>query len=210
MLRILVAEEHPLMRLGIKTALSSLVAAEIDEASGLPSVREKLAQHAVDILIMGLQMPDGNPHDAIREFCGQYRNLRILILTAFPESRHGVRAVLAGAHGFLSKSNATSFDLVEAIRKLSRGKRSMSMELREAMVDRLAHNPSEEHERLSHQEFCVMLLIAKGFSTSEIAARLNLSGKTISTYRSHVIEKLGVTSTIEIVHYVLERKLGIP
>jgi DNA-binding NarL/FixJ family response regulator len=169
-----------------------------------------LAARAPEVLVLDLNLRGGDSLHAIPEFRGAYPRLGILVLAAQEEQYAGVKVILLGANGYLNKTTPPE-QLVEAVRLVANGRPYVSPALGVAMAEYLAHgrNGKQPHETLSAREHSVLLKIAEGFTTAEIAEQLNLSSKTVGTYRARVLEKLGISTTAELTRYVIEHRLAV-
>jgi DNA-binding NarL/FixJ family response regulator len=210
-MRILIADDHPLIRIGLKELLTREIGAEVDEAASLDEAQDRLADGAArDLLILDLSMSSGNTFDWIPGVRQRYPGMGILVLSVHPEKQAGIRSILAGANGYLNKCGAPE-QLVAAVRLIAEGKRYVSPELGSALADYLFRGRTDErdpHESLSERERTVLLKISEGLTTSEIAAALRLSPKTVGTYRTRILEKMGISTTAELTRYVVEKGLG--
>jgi len=207
-IRILIADDHPIVRAGFKQVLSEtpdLVVA--DEAGNGQEVLEHLKKKKYDVVLLDISMPGKNGLEILKELKTDYPKLPILILSIYPEEQYAIRALKAGAAGYLTKESAPH-ELISAIRKISAGGRYISESLAEKLATYLNVDMTKSpHETLSDREHQVMRLIASGKTVSEIAESLNLSVKTISTYRTHILEKMKMKNNAEITLYAVQNKL---
>jgi two-component system, NarL family, invasion response regulator UvrY len=207
MQRVLLVDDHAVVRRGVRAVLEDhvpgLVIAEAsngDEA--LQAVAEKF-----DAIVLDLSMPGRDGFDLLGEIKHRQPKVPVLIMSLHAEEQFAVRALRAGAAGYLTKSSAPE-QLVSAINKVLRGGRYIS----ESLAERLAQEAGGEttsapHERLSDREFDVMRGIASGHSVSEIASQMHLSVKTVSTYRTRLLEKMGMATNAELTRYALSNGL---
>ncbi len=207
-IRILIADDHPIVREGYKKILSDtpdmLVA---DEAENGQEVLNYIRKKNYDLILLDISMPGRSGLEILKELKNERPRLPVLILSIYPEEQYAVRAFRAGASGYLTKASAPN-ELMSAIRKISQGGRYISSSLAEQLtyyLDADADKPL--HETLSDREYQVMLMIASGKTVSEIAGELFLSVKTISTYRSHILEKTKMKNNAEITLYAVRNKL---
>ncbi|MEI6610037.1 MAG: response regulator transcription factor [Deltaproteobacteria bacterium] len=207
-IRILIADDHPIVRAGFKQVLSEtpdLIVA--DEAGNGQEVLEHLKKKKYDVVLLDISMPGKNGLEILGDLKTDYPKLPVLILSIYPEEQYAIRALRAGASGYLTKASAPH-ELISAIRKISQGGRYISASLAEKLASYLdADMTKSPHETLSNREHQVMRMIASGKTVSEIAGSLNLSVKTISTYRSHVLEKMKMKNNAEITLYAVQNKL---
>jgi two-component system invasion response regulator UvrY len=207
-IRILIADDHPIVREGYKKILSDtpdMVVA--DEAENGQEVLNYIRKKNYDLILLDISMPGRSGLEILKELKNERPRLPVLILSIYPEEQYAVRAFRAGASGYLTKASAPN-ELMSAIRKISQGGRYISSSLAEQLtyyLDADAEKPL--HETLSDREYQVMLMIASGKTVSEIAGELFLSVKTISTYRSHILEKMKMKNNAEITLYAVRNKL---
>jgi len=207
-IRILIADDHPIVRAGFKQVLSDtpdLIVA--DEAGNGQEVLEHLKKKKYDVVLLDISMPGKNGLEILGDLKADYPKLPVLILSIYPEEQYAIRALRAGASGYLTKASAPH-ELISAIRKISQGGRYISASLAEKLASYLDGDMTKSpHETLSNREHQVMRMIASGKTVSEIAGNLNLSVKTISTYRSHILEKMKMKNNAEITLYAVQNKL---
>ncbi|MCK4581146.1 MAG: response regulator transcription factor [Dehalococcoidia bacterium] len=208
MIRVLIADDHAVVREGLKQILAGtpdMVVA--DEARSGQEVLEKVRKSGFDVVVLDISMPGRSGLDILKELRGVKPELPVLVLSVYPEEQYAVRVMRAGASGYLTKESAPD-ELVAAIRKVSRNRKYVSASLAERLASELAIDVEKpRHERLSDREYEVMCLIASGKAVTEIAEGLKLSVKTISSYRSRILEKMGMKSSAELTHYAIKRGL---
>jgi two-component system, NarL family, invasion response regulator UvrY len=208
MLRVLIADDHPVFRRGLKQIIaetSDLVVA--DEAADGREALLKARTGDYDVVLLDISMPFKNGLDVLSQLKSERPTLSVLMLSMHPEEQYAVRAVRAGASGYLTKESAPE-ELVAAIRKVSRGGKYVSASLAETLASVLNEDDKRlPHETLANREYQVMLLIASGKSVSEIAQELSLSVKTVSTYRARILEKLRMANNAEIIRYATKNEL---
>ena len=208
MIKILIADDHAIVREGLKQIIretSDMVVA--DEASTAQEVLEKVWKNDYDVVLLDISMPGRSGLDILKQLKSQRPELPILILTIHPEEQYAVRVLRAGASGYLTKESAPD-ELIKAIRKVSMGRKYVSSTLAEKLateVDIVSEKPL--HQALSDREYEVMCMIASGKTVKEIAEELCLSIKTISTYRSRILEKMKMKSNAELIHYAIQNRL---
>lgn len=207
-MNILIADDHELIREGLKRILHE--AGEIKavgEAVDAASLLVQLRKREWDVLVLDINMPDRSGLEVLKEIRKDYPGLPVLVLSMYPEEQYAIRVMKAGASGYLTKSGASS-DLISALIKLHQGGRYISATLADRMAEELERKSDQlPHESLSDREFEVFNLIADGKTVGEIAAKLSLSVKTISTYRTHILGKMDLRNNADIMHYALEHHL---
>jgi len=208
MIRVFVADDHPIVREGLKQILadtSDIVV--VGEADSGQAVLNFTAKGHCDVVLLDISMPGRDGLEVLRELKQQKPKLPVLILSMYPEEHYAVRVLRGGASGYLTKSSAPD-ELISAIRKVASGRKYISATLAERLtyeLDRDSDRPV--HEVLSDREYQVMHMIATGKSVKEIAEELNLSVKTVSTYRARILTKLNMKNNAEIVLYAVQNKL---
>ena len=208
MINVLVADDHPVVRKGLVLALSEATGIKVTgEASSGNQVIEKLRKNTYDILLLDLSMPGKSGIDVLNEMKQLKDKPPVLILSTYPENQYALRAIKAGASGYLTK-NCEPEVLIEAIKKVSAGGTYLSEALTHTLVTDVS-GASEKtlHEKLSNQEYEVLIAIASGKSVSEIGKAMSLSVKTISTYRTRILQKMGMQNNSALTHYCFKHKL---
>ncbi len=208
MIKILIADDHPIVRKGLKEIIEVTPDMMVgDEASNGQEALEKVRKSDFDIVLLDISMPGRSGLDILKELKSEEPELSVLILSMHPEEQYAVRVLKAGASGYLTKESAPD-ELIAAIRKASIGRKYISSSLGEKLAFDLEIDAEKPlHETLSDREYEVMRMIASGKTISEIAKKLFLSVKTISTYRSRILEKMRMKSNAELTHYALKNRL---
>lgn len=208
-MKILIADDHPIVRSGLKQIIAEGQRnAVIGEASHAHETLKRVREQDWDALVLDISMPGKNGLDVLKEVKLIRPKLPVLILSAHSEDQYALRALKAGAAGYLTKETAAEY-LVEAIRKVMSGGKYISPTLAEKLVIGLGANIEKPPEELlSDREYAVMQLIASGQTISEIARDLSLSVKTISTYRTRILEKMRMKTNAELTRYVIEKGLS--
>jgi two-component system, NarL family, invasion response regulator UvrY len=206
--RILIADDHAILRKGFKQLLLEDQARyEIGEAGTGIETLEQLRNGHWDLLILDISMPDRSGIDILRQVHAGYPQTRVLMLSGFPEKQYAVNVLRAGASGYLNKDMAPE-ELLSAVRQVLHGKRYVSATLAELLVTELDQDQDKPaHAQLSEREFQIFCKLAVGRSVSEIAAELCLSVKTVSTYRSRLLDKMGFSSNADITAYALRNNI---
>ena len=209
MIKVLMADDHAIVRKGLRLILTeSSTPCQVDEAVNGQEVLKKVYDGVFDILVLDISLPDRNGLDLVREIKSLKPALPILMLSAHPEDQYAVRALKAGVSGYLNKESAPD-QLVEAIERIVAGGRYISPDLAEMLAAAVGGDiDGQPHEILSDREFTVLLRIGSGRSVSEIADELGLSVKTVSTYRTRILEKMNLENNAELIRYVIDRKLA--
>jgi len=208
MLRILIADDHTVVRKGLRQILlDEFPTAQIEEVADAEELIKKVMTARWDVVVSDLSMPGRSGLDALQQIKLSYPDLPVLILSIHPEEQYALRALKSGASGYLSKDTAPD-ELVKAVQKVLLGKKYIS----QAIAEKLANTFSSDavlhpHESLSDREFDVMKLLANGKSVSEIAEMLSLSVTTVSTYRARVMVKMDLKSNSDLTKYAIENRL---
>jgi two-component system, NarL family, invasion response regulator UvrY len=210
MIKILVVDDHPIIRQGIIRIIEDMPDVGVTgEAGSGKEVFEKLRVNDFDLVILDISMPDINGLDIMIELKKTKPNLPVLILTMHPERNYAIKMFKAGASGYLTKDKAP-YELVEAIRTVTGGKKFVSHDFIDQInLNTLAFTDSSVEGPLSNREFQIMRMISTGKTVKEIADTLSLSVKTISTHRSHILEKLQLKNNAEIMRYALENHISM-
>ena len=208
MLRILIADDHTIVRRGLKQILTEEFSnAVIDEVPDAEELIKKVMAEKWDVVVSDLSMPGRSGLDALQQIKSSFPDLPVLILSIHPEEQYALRALKSGASGYLSKDTAPD-ELVKAVKKVLLGKKYISQSIAEKLADSFSANTSKQlHETLSDREFDVMKLLANGKSVSDIAEMLSLSVTTVSTYRARVMTKMNLKSNSDLTKYAIENKL---
>ena len=208
MLRILIADDHAIIRKGLKQILlEEYPSAFIDEVGDAEGVIKKAITSEWDIIICDLSMPGRSGLDVVHDIKQNFPKLPVLILSLHPEEQYAIRVLKAGAAGYLSKEVATE-ELVKAVQRVLQGRKYISASIAEKLADELDQNANKPpHEILSDREFYVFKLIAEGKGVSEIAELLSLSVTTVSTYRSRILIKMNAKANAELTQYAIKNKL---
>jgi DNA-binding NarL/FixJ family response regulator len=208
MIKILIADDHAIVREGLK----QIVAEEKDmlvagEAGNANEMFDLLKKEKFAIIILDISMPGRSGLEALKFLRKNYPEVPTLILSMFSEEQYGLRALKAGAAGYLKKVSAPT-ELVSAIRKIVNGGKYINQSLAEKLADEYDSDREERmHDKLSDREYQIMCLIASGKSAEEIALDLSISINTVYSYRNRILEKMHLKSNVELTQYVLQYKL---
>ncbi len=208
-IKVLVADDHEIVRQGLKTIISEHSDLSIaGEAENGNQVLKILKKTKVDVVLLDFDMPEKNGLDTLVELKALYPKLPVMILSIFPEDHYGTRFLKAGASGYLQKSSATD-QLIDAIRKVFNGGKYISSALTDKLVTSLNKDKEQFlHESLTDREFQVFRLLATGKKLKEMADELCLSINTISTYRSRILQKMDLKSNADVIRYAIENGLS--
>lgn len=208
MTKVLIADDHPVVREGVRRILQGAVEMEIvGEVGRSDEVLEAARRLKPDVVILDIGMPGPGFLEVLEALPGACPGAKALILSAQPEEEYAVRALRSGAVGYLTKGYAPA-DLIEAVRRVAQGRRYVTDALAEQLALGLVSAADKPpHERLSNREFQVLRLLAEGLSLKEIAARLVVNPKTVSSFRARVLQKLGAKTNADLVRYAIEHHL---
>jgi two-component system invasion response regulator UvrY len=207
MARVLIADDHPIVRRGLKQIVADQPDMTVTEAGDGPEALRLVDKGGFDVVILDINMPGISGLDVLNQIRSRQPGLPVLVLSAHSEAEFAVRILKAGASGYLNKELAPE-ELVKAIRRVIGGKKYVSPAVAELLADSLGKDEDEPHASLSDREYQVMLLIAAGKTVSEIAEEIALSVKTVSTYRARILEKMNLKNNAELMRYVIENKVG--
>ncbi|MEO8030563.1 MAG: response regulator transcription factor [Gemmatimonadota bacterium] len=201
-IRVFIADDHPIVRQGLRRIVeedSGLIIS--GEAGDSASLLAALTSAATDIVLLDVSMPGGPFLETLRALRENHPTIRVLVLSVHPEDQWAVRALRAGASGYLTKDHSPD-QLLEAIRRVYRGGKYVSPTLAEQLASQLDNGGQRApHEQLSDREFEVMRRLGTGLTVTQIAAELGLSAKTVSTYRTRILEKMAVDTNADLVRY---------
>ena len=208
MTRILIADDHTIVRKGLKQILSEgMKHVEFSESSNASETLALIKSAAFDILILDMSMPGRSGLDLLKDVKALTPKLPILVLSMYPEDQYALRVIKAGAMGYMTKDSAPDA-LVSAVTKILNGGKYISAALSEQLLDQIQEpKKGESYEQLSDREFQVLQLIASGKTVSEVADKLSLSVKTVSTYRTRILEKLHFSTNAELTRYAMQKKI---
>jgi DNA-binding NarL/FixJ family response regulator len=210
MLKILIADDHAIVRAGLKQVLADTPDMTVtDEAGATEEAIRKALDGDFDVVVLDISMPGRGGLEVLQQIKSQKPKLPVLVLSMHPEEQYALRVLKAGAAGYLTKESVTE-ELIDAIRKVSNGMKYVSPDLAQEIafaLDSDTERPIEE--TLSDREFQVLCMIASGKTPSEIAEELSLSVKTVSTYRSRILEKMRMKSNAELTNYAIKNNLVV-
>ena len=208
MIQIIVADDHPIVREGLKRIISECADMRlVGEAANSDEVIKQCRENKVDVLLLDISMPGAGFLDTLQRIKTKYPGLRVLVLSIHPEEQYAIRAIRAGASGYLTK-NHTPEQLAEAIRQVHAGHKYITAKVAQELITSLENNQeSELHKSLSNREYQILCMMGSGKQLTEIASLLSLSPKTIGTYRNRILDKLKLRTTGELIRYAVEHAL---
>jgi two-component system, NarL family, invasion response regulator UvrY len=208
MIRILIADDHPIVRKGLREILTETKNLfDVHEAENGPEVLERLGGGHYDVLVLDISMPGLSGLDVLKQVKKRKCSIPVLILSRHPEQQYAVRSLRAGASGYLTKESAPQ-ELSKAIQRIARGGKYVSISMADQLLDYIDDDFTKKlHEKLSDREFQVLQMIASGKTVGEIAEEMLLSVNTISTYRMRVLEKMNLENNAQIMFYAMNEGL---
>ena len=207
-IRVLIADDHAIVREGLKQIIGdSALITVAGEAENAQQAIQKVREGGFDVLLLDISMPDRNGIDVLKQVKKELPSLPVLMLTMHREDQYAIRAMKAGASGYLTKQSAPS-ELVNALQLVASGRKYITPSLAEEMANLMGDDPAKPlHETLSDREFQTLIMIASGKTVTEIAVELSLSVKTISMYRARLLQKMRLRHNAELTHYAMRHKL---
>ncbi len=208
MIRVVLCDDHALIRRGIRDTLSDAADIEVvGEAGDYGELRVLMRAKACDVLVLDINLPGRSGLDVLHVLKDEGAAVKVLIVSMYPEDQYAIRALRAGAFGYVNKAGDPQ-QLVQAVRVVAQGRKYVTPEIAQMLVESLTTSaPENPHEKLSDREMQTMTMIASGKKLSDIAAQLNLSPKTVSVYRARVLEKLQLANNSELTVYAIRNKL---
>ena len=208
MIRVVLVDDHAMIRRGLRETLAEAGDIEIvGEAGDYASLRSLLRETRADVIVLDLNLPGRGGIDVLKALAGDDDAPRVVVLSQYPEDQYAIRALRNGAMAYLNKTTEPA-QIVEAVRAVATGRKHLTPEVAQLLLDTVTGTGGgARHEQLSDRELQTLLLIASGRRLSEIATALMLSPKTVSVYRARVLEKLGVATNAELASYALRHGL---
>ncbi|MCH8179431.1 MAG: response regulator transcription factor [Proteobacteria bacterium] len=208
MIKVILCDDHALIRRGIRDTLADV--ADIDvvgEAADYGELRTLLREKSCDVLVLDINLPGRSGLDVLHVLKEEGNPVKVLVVSMYPEDQYAMRALKAGASGYLNKGSDAA-QIVAAVRTVSQGRKYVTPEMAQMLVDNLTTPAQEDaHQKLSDRELQTLVMIASGKRLSDIAEQLLLSPKTVSVYRARVLEKLGLTNNSELTVYAIRNGL---
>lgn len=207
MIKILIADDHPVVRMGTKQIIedaSDMVV--LDEAGDGDEVISKVHEKSFDVILLDISMPGRDGLDVLKQLQSEKPNIPVLILSMYTEEEYAIRALKSGASGYLTKESAP-YELITALRTVSEGKKYISSSLAQILASSVGISEKHPHNTLSEREYQVMQMICSGKNTTEIAKELSISVKTVSTYRTRTLKKMDLKNDVELTHYAIQNNL---
>jgi two-component system, NarL family, invasion response regulator UvrY len=210
MVKVLLVDDHPVVRRGVREILSDEPDIDILETADGHECARLIQEGSINLVILDLDLPGKNGLDLLKEIKRKRPDLPVLILSIYPEEQFAVRVLKAGASGFVSKDAAPQ-ELVKAVRKILGGGKHVSQRIAEFLLAQVGcESTSSPHERLSDREFQILCLLGAGKTVSSIAGELSLSVPTVSTYRARILQKMEMKTTAQLMHYAILNQLTTP
>lgn len=206
MIKLLIADDHAIFREGLKHILTECPGVDVAaEAKNGQEVLEKIRSDKYDIVLLDISMPGMSGLEVLKQLKIEKPKLPVLVLSMHPEEQYAIRALRAGASGYLTKESAPD-ELITAVRKISQGRKYITSSLAERLAFEMDTDSEKPlHDTLSDREFQVLRMIAAGKTITQIADNLSLSIKTISTYRTRIMEKMNMKTNAELMHYAINQ-----
>ena len=207
MIDILIADDHPVFRQGLAQILNEEKDMNVvSEAGSLKELFDQLGKNSVDLVILDITLPDGTGLDALKQLKKLKPKLPVLVMSVHSEEEYAIRVLKTGGSGYLTKESAPE-ELVNAVNKAVNGGKYVSPDLAEKLAFNIEGSDQLPHEKLSNREYEVMCMIASGKTVGEISKKMHLSVKTVSTYRSRILNKMNMSTNAEITYYAIKRNL---
>jgi DNA-binding NarL/FixJ family response regulator len=207
-IRVILCDDHALIRRGIRDTLSDAPDIEVvGEAGDYGELRGLMREQACDVLVLDINLPGRSGLDVLHVLKEEGATVRVLVVSMYPEDQYAIRALRAGAYGYVNKGGDTQ-QIVEAVRMVAQGRKYITPDIAQMLAESLTQPQVEvAHEKLSDRELQTLVLIASGKRLSDIASELTLSPKTVSVYRARVLEKLALTNNSELTVYAIRNGL---
>jgi two-component system, NarL family, invasion response regulator UvrY len=207
-IKILIVDDHAVVREGIKRVLAKDPLMEVGgEASSSAQALKLLREQTWNMVLLDISLPGKSGLDLLKIIKSEWPDLPVLILSMYPEDQYALRVIKGGADGYLTKESAPD-ELIGAIRRVAQGGKHLSRQMAEKLVSEVGHRGNKQpHELLSDREFQILCMIASGKTVTQIAEEMHLSVKTVSTYRTRIMQKTGLSNNVELTHYAIQSGL---
>lgn len=208
MIRVFIVDDHAILRRGIRDILTDGEGIEVvGEAQDYNELRNKMRNLQIDVLLLDVNLPGKSGIDILKTLREENPRMKVLMLSMYAEDQYALRALKAGAWGYLNKASAPE-QLLDAVAQIVAGRKFITPAIAQSLADNLSSDAGElPHTKLSDREFQTLCLMASGKRLADIAATLALSPKTVSVYRARILEKMGMSHNAELTHYALKHKL---
>ena len=208
MIKVILCDDHALIRRGIRDTLADAEDIEVvGEAADYGELRTLMRDKSCDVLVLDINLPGRSGLDVLHVLKEEGSTLKVLVVSMYPEDQYAMRALKAGASGYLNKGSDAA-QIVAAVKTVAQGKKYVTPDMAQMLVDNLTTPAQEDaHQKLSDRELQTLVMIASGKRLSDIAEQLLLSPKTVSVYRARVLEKLGLTNNSELTVYAIRNGL---
>jgi two-component system invasion response regulator UvrY len=206
-IKIIIADDHPIFRQGLKHTFSETTDIKVvGEVENGDDLLDQLTKSGANLILLDISMPGKSSLEVLKILRTLHSEIPVLMLSVYPEDQYAVRFIRTGASGYMTKETPSK-ELIEAIRKISLGGKYASPHITEKLAFEFSNTDKHPHETLSDREFQVFNMISNGYSLTEIGEKLSLSVKTISTYRTRILEKMRMKKNAEIIHYAIQYNL---
>ncbi|MEQ1515482.1 MAG: response regulator transcription factor [Usitatibacteraceae bacterium] len=208
MIRVFIVDDHAILRRGIRDILTDGEGIDVvGEAQDYTELRSKMRNLQIDVLLLDVNLPGKNGIDVLKTLREEHPRIKVLMLSMYPEDQYALRALKAGAWGYLNKASAPE-QLLDAVAQVMAGRKFITPAIAQSLADNLSSDTGElPHTKLSDREFQTLCLMASGKRLADIAETLALSPKTVSVYRARILEKMGMSHNAELTHYALKHQL---
>ncbi|RMG82944.1 MAG: DNA-binding response regulator [Bacteroidetes bacterium] len=206
MLRVLIADDHTLIRAGLKQLLQDYNNTYVIEATNVNDLMKKLSQNQVDVIILDISMPGKSGLEALKDLKTQYPQIPVIMLSVYTEEQYAIRAFKSGASAYLTKDSAPDL-LIEALKTVLSGRKYVLPGQADSLINSIQSQEENLVDSLSDREFQILQMLANGLSVTEIAEKICLSVKTVSTYKSRLSKKLRLNNTAELVKFAIENNI---
>jgi len=209
MTNVLIVDDHPIVRRGLKEILKTEANLEVAEAANARDALALIKQQPFDLVVLDLDLPGMGGLELLQQIKQDQKQIHVLVLSVYPEDQFAVRVLKAGASGFVSKEAAAD-QLITAVRRILSGGKHISEHVADLLLQHFGHQDEHLHEKLSDREFQILCLLGEGKTIKQIAQELSLSAPTVSTYRARILDKMDMRTTAELVRYAIQNRIASP